>query len=131
MTPTADDLKAELLAHACKLPASRPPLRTGRPERAASAGVEVPVTFMDVAAGTQPAEQPLMAFPACSSCPPEFWGRPLGRLVWVLLPSTKQDTALHPSTGFTMHVRGLPVGCAPSCKNGAQLSCHYSTNIDL
>ena len=40
MTPTADDLKVELLAHACKLPASGPPPRAGRPARAASAGAE-------------------------------------------------------------------------------------------
>ena len=78
MTPTADDLKAELLAHAWKLPASGPHLRAGRPERAASAGAELPATFMAAAAEAQPAEQPLLAFPACSSCPPEFWGRPPG-----------------------------------------------------
>ncbi len=73
MTPTADDLKAELLAHACKLPASGPPSRASR---AASAGAELPATLVAVASATQLAAQPAMAFPACSSCPPEFWGKP-------------------------------------------------------
>ncbi len=89
MTPTADDLKVELLAHACKLPASGPPPRAGRPARAASAGAELPATFMG-ASGTQLA-QPPMAFPACSSCPPEFWGKLLQHPPSATLPSTLQD----------------------------------------
>ena len=92
MTPTAEDLKAELLAHACKLPASGPPVRAGR---AASAGAELPANFGAAVRGPQQGPQPVLAFPACASCPPEFWGEPPGDLPCIVLPSP--SLTLHPA----------------------------------
>lgn len=101
MTPTAEDLKAELLAHACKLPASGPPVRAGRPDRAASAGAELPAYFGAAPPGPQQGPQSVLAFPACSSCPPEFWGDPLGCPPCAVLPSTQHAS---PSQQGTMHM---------------------------
>ena len=72
ITPTAEDLKAELLAHSRKPPqrSGLPSIRTGRLAQRSASDAVTSLPFSPA----QPEPQALMAFPQAVSCPPEFWG---------------------------------------------------------
>ena len=72
VTPTAEALKAELLAHGMKLPrpSGLPSIRTGRLGQRSASDAQRTLPFSPA----QQEPQALMAFPQAVSCPPEFWG---------------------------------------------------------
>ena len=72
ITPSAEDLKAELLAHGRKPPqrSGLPSIRTGRLAQRSASDAVTSLPFSPA----QPEPQALMAFPPSVSCPPEFWG---------------------------------------------------------
>ena len=76
MTPTAEDLKAELLLHGVKPPTGSKGSGQGR--RAASADLDGPVSFLTIKTGSpgMAAQPAAVTFPQASSCPPDFWGEP-------------------------------------------------------
>lgn len=75
MTPTAEDLKAELLLHGVKPPTASKGSEQGR---ACSADLDGPMSFLTIKTGSsgKAAQPAAVAFPQASSCPPEFWGEP-------------------------------------------------------
>ena len=72
ITPTAEDLKAELLAHGMRPPqrSGLPCIRTGRLAQRSASDAITSLPFSP----TQQEPQALVAFPQAASCPPEFWG---------------------------------------------------------
>lgn len=76
ITPTADDLKAELLAHGVKPPpSSGPPSGAVRQDKAASSdAASASLNLLSGEGAVQPETHHLAAFPQSSSCPSEFWG---------------------------------------------------------
>ena len=72
ITPTAEELKAELLARSMRppQPSGLPSIRTGQLAQRSASDAQTALPF-------SPAEQERqaqMAFPQAVSCPPEFWG---------------------------------------------------------
>ena len=72
ITPSAEDLKAELLAHSRKPPqrSGLPSIRSGRLAQRSASDAVTSLRFSPA----RPEPQALMAFPQAVSCPPEFWG---------------------------------------------------------
>ena len=104
VTPTADDLKAELLAHGRKPPSSGPPRNACSAERAASAGAELAITFTGAKILTQQAAHFPVVFPQSSSCPPEFWGKPSGLHCSALSCCKLNKGCLHGRSKFTSNL---------------------------
>ena len=82
VTPTAEELKAELLACGMKPPqrSGLPSIRTGRLGQRSASDAQTTLPF-------SPAQQEppaLTAFPQAVSCPPEFWGELLADISIVL-----------------------------------------------
>ena len=75
MTPTAEDLKAELLLHGVKPPTASEGSGKGR---AHSVDLDGPVSFLTIKTHSpgKAAQPAAVAFPQASSCPPDFWGEP-------------------------------------------------------
>ena len=98
ITPSAEDLKAELLAHSRKPPqrSGLPSIRTGRLAQRSASDAVTSLPFSPA----QPEPQALMAFPPSVSCPPEFWGEVLAEIsvAWCsgwLMSTIQTDRLLH------------------------------------
>ena len=78
ITPSAEDLKAELLAHGMRPPqrSGLPCIRTGRLAQRSASDAVTSLPFSPA----RPQPQALMAFPPSVSCPPEFWGEVLAEI---------------------------------------------------